>query len=251
MLLTMDITHVSGAGETHRGGRSSNQDVLVIEPDLGLYAVLDGMGGHAGGEVAARIASETLVHFIRRHSASERFTPHELLESAIDIAAAVVHLAGKHQTECRGMGTTVAACLVVDRTCAVIGHAGDSRAYLSRDGGLQLLTYDHTIAQRMIDAGKLTPADAELTQYKHILTRNLGEEQGVQAEFVRIPLQVGDRLLLCTDGLYGCVAQETIQTILASRDVPQATARALVDLALNSDHVSDNVSAVVVEVAGP
>jgi len=130
------------------------------------------------------------------------------------------------------MGTTVAACLVVDPTRAVIGHAGDSRVYLSRDGCMQLLTCDHTIAQEMIDAGRLTPADAELTQYKHILTRNLGVEQGVRAELVEMPLQVGDRLLLCTDGLYGCAAPDAIQTVLASRDVLQATARALVDLGI-------------------
>jgi serine/threonine protein phosphatase PrpC len=251
MLLKMETIHVSGAGETHRGSRPSNQDALVIAPDLGLYAVLDGMGGAAAGETAARLASETLIEFIRSHSASELFTPRELLEFAIDRAAAAVYLTGKREPACNGMGTTVVACLVVNPTCIAIGHVGDSRAYLLRNGCLQVLTRDHTIAQKLIDEGELAPDDLELTQFQHMLTRNLGDEPGVQADMLEVLLQAGDRVLLCSDGLHGCVLPEAVQRVLSSSDAPQETARALVELALNSGQASDNVSAVVLDVGQP
>jgi PPM family protein phosphatase len=250
MLLKTETTHVSGAGATHRGGRPSNQDVLVLEPHLGLYAVLDGMGGAAAGETAARLASESLVEFTRRHSASERFTARELLEYAIDRAAAAVYLAGKQHPAYNGMGTTVVGCLVVDATWVVIGHVGDSRAYLMRDGCLQVLTRDHTIAQRFLDEGGLSIEDVERSSFlKNILTRNLGDEHGAQADMLEMRLQAGDRVLLCTDGLYGCVPFDAIQRVLGSRNGPQDTARTLLELALNSGQASDNVSAVVLEAA--
>lgn len=248
MLLKMETTHMSGAGETHRGGRPSNQDVLILEPELGLYAVLDGMGGAAAGETAARLAGEALVEFIRRNSTSKRYTPRELLEFAIDRAAAAVYLAGKQRPECNGMGTTIVACLVTDATSVIVGHVGDSRAYVLRDGRFQVLTHDHTVAQRFIDEGELSPDDTERSFLKSILTRNLGDEHGVQADMLEMPLQAGDRMLLCSDGLYGCVRPEAIQRVLGSSDVPREIARTLLELALNSGEATDNVSAVVLDV---
>lgn len=250
-MLKMETTHVSGAGETHRGGRPSNQDVLILEPELGLYAVLDGMGGAAAGETAARLASEALVEFIRKHSTSERFTPRELLEFAIDRAAAAVYLAGKQRPECSGMGTTVVACLVTDATCVIVGHVGDSRAYLLREGRFQVLTRDHTIAQRFIDDGELSPDSAERSFLKNILTRNLGDENGVQAEMLEMTLQAGDRVLLCSDGLYGCVPPEAIQRVLGSGEAPKEIAQTLIKRALKSGEATDNVSAVVLDVDPP
>jgi len=247
----MTTTHVLGAGETHRGGRPSNQDVLILEPELGLHAVLDGMGGMAAGETAARLASEALVDFVRRHSASERFSPRELLEFAIDWAATAVHLAGKQHPDCNGMGTTVVACMVVDATCVVVGHVGDSRAYLLRDDSLQVLTHDHTIAQRFIDEGELSAGDAELSFFRNILTRNLGDEHGAQADMLEMPLQAGDRMLLCSDGLYGCLPVEAIQRVLSSSTLPQRAAHTLIELALNSGQATDNISAVVLDVCHP
>src|SRR5262249_4745584 len=123
----LPTTNVCGAGDTHAGGRPSNQDVLIVEPDLGLYAVLDGMGGANAGDVAAHLAGEALARFTRKHIASQQFSARELLEFAIDTASAAVFLAGKQQPAYAGMGTTVVACLVVDPTSVVIGHVGDSR----------------------------------------------------------------------------------------------------------------------------
>jgi PPM family protein phosphatase len=237
-------TMMCGAGETHRGGRATNEDSLIVESDLGLFAVLDGMGGAAAGEIAARLASEALVAFMRNHLANSNFTPRELLEFAVDWAGAAVYRAGKDHPEYRGMGTTVVACLV-DSTRVVIGHVGDSRAYLLRDGHLQVLTRDHTVAQNLIDEGHLSTEAAARSEFKHVLTRNLGDEHGVQADILELALQAGDRVLLCSDGLSGCVASTAMHRILGSSDAPQEMARALIELALNGGEATDNITAVV------
>jgi protein phosphatase len=236
---------VAVAGETHCGGRSNNEDAIIIEPELGLCAVLDGMGGAEAGEVAAQLASETLIAFVRTHSSSKRYTRRELLEFGIDEAAAAVYRAGQERPECSGMGTTIVAALIAEPTSIVIGHAGDSRAYLWRDGHLRLLTRDHTVVQELLDACGLPPKASQWI--KHILTRNLGYKHGVQAEMLEMPLQAGDRLLLCSDGLTGCVPVEEIQRVLGPGHEPKDTARALIERALNSGNATDNISAVVLD----
>ena len=197
-------TRICGAGETHRGKvRSSNQDLLILEPGLGLYAVLDGMGGAKAGERAAQVAREAIIGFVRAHGASKRYTRRELLEFAIDAAASAVYTAGAEQVDCEGMGTTVVACLAIEPDGIVIGHAGDSRAYLVRDGNLRALTRDHTLVQEFIDAGSMSPEQGEQSSIKHVLTRNLGAENGVKAEMLEQVLVPSDRLLLCSDGQIG------------------------------------------------
>jgi protein phosphatase len=238
---------VAVAGETHCGGRSNNEDAIIIEPELGLCAVLDGMGGADAGEVAAQLASETLIEFVRTRSSSERYTRRELLEFGIDEAAAVVYRAGQEQPGCSGMGTTIVTALIAEPTSIVIGHVGDSRAYLLRDGHLRPLTRDHTIVQELIDAGTLPPKASHWKFISHVLTRNLGHKHGVQAEMLEMSLQAGDRLLLCSDGLTGCVSIEEIQRVLGSDHEPQNTVRMLIACALNSGKATDNISAVVLD----
>jgi PPM family protein phosphatase len=250
MLPKMEIAHAQGAGETHRGGRSSNQDTLVMEPGLGLYAVLDGMGGAAAGDVASRLASEELIHFVRRHAGTGRFSPRELLEFAIDHAAVAVFQAARQQPGCEGMGTTVVACMVVDSTTVVVGHAGDSRAYLLRAGCLKALTVDHTVAQRMVDDGDMTVEVAERSWLRHHLTRNLGAKHGVCPDILEQTLEPGDRLLLCSDGLYGSVSPEDINHVLGSSDAPDGIAARMIEMALIAN-ADDNVSAVVIELKKP
>jgi len=239
------LLKLSGGAETTRGGRATNQDEFVLEADLGLYAVLDGMGGHAAGEVASRLAKETLVGFIRRHADDPRFSRRELLDCAIAQAAAEVHIAGQ-RPEFDRMGTTIVACLS-DATGALIAHAGDSRGYLWRRGELQLLTRDHTVAQDKLDAGELKPGDPDVRKYRGVLTRNLGNEPFARPDFVELPLYPDDRLLLCSDGLHDCVAPEALWRILASPVRPGEAATTLIELALTA-HASDNVTALVLRV---
>ncbi len=247
--MQMQMTrHVTAAGETHRGGRSTNQDALVVEPHLGLFAVLDGMGGAAAGDIAAQLAGDTLVEFARRH-ADNGYSRRELLEFGIDYAGTHVHRHAKSRPEYKGMGTTVVACLVSAQNEVVIGHVGDSRAYLVRDGRLHLLTRDHNMAQQLLDAGR-TPDEDELKFYGHVLTRNLGDEHGAKADMLEMELHAGDRLLLCSDGLSNCVSAEALHRVLASEGGPAELARTLVDMALSSGTASDNITALVLTCSG-
>ncbi|MGH9885582.1 MAG: PP2C family protein-serine/threonine phosphatase, partial [bacterium] len=172
--------------------------------------------------------------------------PRELLEAAISAGSTAVHLAAQHHTERQGMGTTVVACLVVDPAHVVVGHVGDSRAYLLRGGRLQALTRDHTVVQELLARGVLSAEEAERHPYKNVLSRNLGGKAETQVDTALVELQPGDRLLLCSDGLYGYASGEAIQYLLGSGDAPEHVARDLIELALRGGG-GDNVSAVVLE----
>jgi serine/threonine protein phosphatase PrpC len=245
-MLRIEKTQLLGRGETHRGNvRANNQDMLIVDPELGLYAVLDGMGGAAAGEVASRLARETILGFVRKHVGSQKFTARELLVRAIDAAAIAVYTAAEAEVELRGMGTTVVACLVDRLTHVVIGHAGDSRAYLLRDRRLRTLTRDHTLVQKFLDDGSMSLDQAEQSQLKHILTHNLGVDKGAEPDILEQALEAGDRVLLCSDGLHGGVSAEAMQRVLGSPDAPEHVAHQLIELALRGEG-ADNVSAIVI-----
>ena len=233
------------AGDTHVGKvRTTNEDSLIVEPRIGLYAVLDGMGGASAGDVASQLARDTIRDFVLHRRMT--LAPRELLDAAIAAGSIAVFLAAQHQHERQGMGTTVVACLVIDPSRAVIGHVGDSRAYLLRGGRLQMLTRDHTVVQELLNRGVLSADDAERHPYKNVLSRNLGGRAETQVDTVELALQPGDRLLLCSDGLYGFASAEAIQYLLGSGDAPEHVARDLIELALRGGG-GDNVSAVVIE----
>jgi protein phosphatase len=236
-----------GAGASHRGRvRVNNEDVIIAEPDIGLYAVLDGMGGAAAGEVAARLAGAKIAEFVRAHPAAAEFKTRELLELALDEAAVAVFTAARNNADFIGMGTTAVAFLAVDSTRFVIGHAGDSRAYRLRRGHLQALTRDHTIAQEYVNAGRMKAEDLDESPLRNILTRNLGEQLGVLPEMLESQFEPGDRLLLCSDGLYSEVPAALIGRALDARDPPEQVAGKLLDLALERG-ARDNVSVVVID----
>jgi serine/threonine protein phosphatase PrpC len=143
----------------------------------------------------------------------------------------------------------VVACLVIEPTHVLIGHAGDSRAYLLRNGKLEALTRDHTVAQRLVDAGALRADEMESCPQRHYLTRNLGGEYGVGPDVLELKLELGDRLLLCSDGLYCGASLGLIRRALGSREAPTRVARRLIELALQGD-APDNISAIVLAVDG-
>jgi hypothetical protein len=144
------------------------------------------------------------------------------------------------------MGTTVVACLVIDPKRVAIAHVGDSRAYLLRSGRLQAVTHDHTIVEELVTRGLLTPEEAERHPYKNVLSRNLGAKLDARIDLVELELKAGDRLLLCSDGLYGYASQEALQYLLGSGDAPDQVARDLIEMALRGGG-GDNVSAIVIE----
>src|SRR6185312_8260293 len=176
--------------------------------------------------------------------------PKALLEAAIQHGCATVWNAAQASREHHGMGTTVVGCLVVDLKRAVIAHVGDSRCYLLRSGRLQSLTRDHTIVEELVDRGLLSAEEAERHPYKNVLSRNLGAKPETRVDVLDLELKPGDRLLLCSDGLYGYASAEAIQYLLGSGDEPQHVARDLLDLALRGGG-GDNVTAIVLEAPAP
>ena len=252
-----DPALIRSAGDTHIGKvRTVNQDALLLEPGIGLYAVLDGMGGHRAGEVASQLAGEVIRDFVHHHRTE--LSARGLLEAAIQAASTVVFSNGQSRSDRHGMGTTVVACLVVDSHAdqshpsrrtgsrALIAHVGDSRAYLWRDGQLQPMTRDHTVAQELVVLGKLSAEAAERHPYRNILTQHLGQLEP-QIDCVELELQPGDQLLLCSDGLYGYAAAEAIQDLLESGKTPEHVVHDLIELALHGGG-GDNVTALVIEV---
>jgi len=235
------------AGDSHRGKvRRTNEDSLIVEPRMGLYAVLDGMGGANAGDVASQLARDTIRDFVmhRQHT----LAPAALLEAAIVAGSTAVFTEAQNKTDRHGMGTTVVACLVVDPAHIVVCHVGDSRAYLLREGRLQAVTRDHTIVAELVERGLLTSEEAERHPYKNVLSRNLGAKAEARVDTVMLEVKPGDRLLLCSDGLYGFASAEAIQYLLGSGDDPKDVARDLIELALRGGG-GDNVSTIVIETA--
>lgn len=236
------------AGDTNVGRvRENNEDAMILDPALGLYVVLDGMGGASAGDVASQLARDVIHRHVAQATAGG--SPRDLLERAIVSASAEVHAASLAVRERHGMGTTVVGCLVVGGRTAIVGHVGDSRAYLLRQGRLTQLTKDHTIVEELLDRGVITAEEAERHAYKNVLSRNLGSRPDARVDLAEVTLEPGDRLMLCSDGLYGYASTEAIQFLLGSGDAPELVVRDLIDLALRGGG-GDNVTAIVLEAPG-
>ncbi len=232
-------------GETHTGNvREGNEDAMLVNPQLGLFAVLDGMGGHMAGDVASLTAREALHAHVREHRQS--VAPKELLVQAINRASAAVYAEAKSRRDRHGMGTTVVACLMTSDHTAVIAHVGDSRAYLLRDRRMQLLTRDHTVVAELIANGAISPDEAHRHPYKSVLSRNLGAKAEARVDTVDLTLQPGDKVLLCSDGLHGFASHDGVEQVLHGAEDARNASRDLIELALKGGG-GDNVTAVVLE----
>ena len=213
----------SSAALSHTGKvRSNNQDSGYAGSNL--FVVADGMGGHAGGDVASSIAIAQLAELDRPFdspAAAER----ALGEAITDTAAALIDTVAA-RPELAGMGTTVSALAMVD-DYAVIAHIGDSRVYLYRDGALTQITTDHTFVQRLVDSGRITPEEARYHPRRSVLMRVLGDmSPNPEIDTFVMPTQPGDRWLLCSDGLCGVVPDTQTSKALAADLAPARTADA-------------------------
>jgi protein phosphatase len=231
--------------------RESNEDALLDGSDVGLYAVADGMGGHAAGEVASRIAIETLLERMQSHDpGGDHQTPEQVghaLRTAIEEANRKIFTSVEEREEWRGMGTTLVAMAPVGPE-AIIGHVGDSRAYLLREDALHRLTSDHSWVNEQVKLGLLTDEDAQRHPYRNIVTRALGNRDQVQVDLLQETLQGGDVVLLCSDGLNTMLDDEEIAaTLRAHVGDPRAACEALVDAA-NARGGEDNTTVLVIEV---
>ncbi len=180
-------------------GRLVSEDSCIVDDGLGLYVVCDGMGAHAAGEVASSLACEVIRRVVSEEdSATDPSRP--ILECALLEACRIIHDYGLSHPSARGLGTTATAILVRDSSLW-IGHVGDSRAYLIRDGQIHQLTRDHTVIGELVEQGVLSPEAASLSPYAHVLTRALGSHPVVLVDTLRVDLVAGDRIILCSDGV--------------------------------------------------
>jgi serine/threonine protein phosphatase PrpC len=244
--MSTPFASIKVAGDTNVGKvRTANEDSMIVDTQRGLYVVLDGMGGANAGDVASQMARDAIHQYVK-HTLST-MDPATLLQAAIQSGSAAVFGEAQANREKHGMGTTCVACLLVDASRAIIAHVGDSRAYLLRHGRLQALTKDHTIVEELVSRGMLSAEDAERHPYKNVLSRNLGARPETRVDVLELELKPGDRVLLCSDGLYGYASAEAIQYLLGSGDAPEHVARDLIELALRGGG-GDNVTTIVLEV---
>ncbi len=228
--------------------RSENQDSFAVATESDLFVVADGMGGARGGEVASRIAIDTIT------GAYDVPEP-AVLAAAVESANEAIHRRASDDPELRGMGTTVTAAALMpvdegdgDLDRIVIANVGDSRAYLFRAGGLTQLTEDHSMVADMVREGRLDPGEAERHPQRNILTRVLGVFDQVQVDMWMVDLCAGDRYVLCSDGLFNELSADRITAVLRRyRDDPDDAAGELVRQAVDAGG-HDNVTVVVVDV---
>jgi PPM family protein phosphatase len=225
---------------TNRGlVRQTNEDSFLVR--RGLYVVCDGMGGARAGEVASQMACE------RMAAVDPASAGKDDLRAAIVDANESISARSLAEPRLLGMGTTLTSALIRDFK-VLLGHVGDSRAYLLRDGAFRQLTDDHSWVGEMVRRGELTTAEAAVHPHRSVITKALGTEGETEPDLVEVALEPGDRLLLCTDGLSGMVPDEDIAELLRRPDGAQAAADALVEAALKGGG-EDNVTVVVVDVA--
>jgi serine/threonine protein phosphatase PrpC len=228
------VAHVTDTGRRRR----RNEDAYVVQPPL--FAVADGMGGAQAGEVASRLAAESLSEGGAAGTGTER---------VVDLIQAANRRIYDRSTEdeaASGMGTTVTVALVEDGTVS-FGHVGDSRAYLVRDGRLEQLTQDHSLVSELLQSGRISPEEAESHPQRSVITRVLGTDPDVDVDSFTIDATPGDLFLICSDGLTTMVRDQAIEQIVADYrgDLP-AAARRLVETA-NSGGGEDNITVIVFE----
>lgn len=247
---------IESHGQTDVGRkRKLNEDSYFVNPEIHLYAVCDGMGGHNAGEVASRMAVETLSAFIEKsHREKEITWPYGLdvnlsfdgnrLKTAIKLANKKVFKAADNREEYTGMGTTAVAALVSGNVMTV-GSAGDSRCYLMRDGKLTQLTRDDSWVSAAWAEGILSSQEIEKHPLRNVITKAVGAKDTLDLDIVEHHFQNGDVALLCSDGLHSMIGDEAIQGLL--NPVPQLlqeAAQKLIDAA-NEAGGKDNVSVVL------
>lgn len=194
--------------------RSQNQDNATSLPELGLFIVADGMGGHKGGEIASAIVVETVPKLIRQlEEKHQSGSPKEMITEAISKANEVIYNRSKVDPNLNGMGTTTTALLFKDNLLT-IGHVGDSRCYYFQPSQIWQLTRDHTLVQEKLRAGLITREQLKTDHMKNVLTRSVGFESQVQVETYEFECKKNDCFLICSDGLSGLVEDRQIQQIV-------------------------------------
>ncbi len=243
------------AGRSHVGmKRNHNEDAFLVLADEQLYCVADGMGGHASGEIASRIAVEELEDFYRRTAKDADLTwPFKMdrtrnyeenrLATGIKLANTRIYETAGTDASYRGMGTTIVSLHFADEG-VYVGHVGDSRAYCLRAGALRQMTEDHSLLNDYLKAKKLTAEEIDAFPHKNVIVRALGMKDTVQVDVDRFEVSDGDVFLLCSDGLSGMVNdQALVSTVQASSDL-EASCTQLIEMA-NAAGGNDNITCIL------
>lgn len=228
--------------------RDHNEDNFLINDQLQLYVVCDGMGGHAGGEVASAIAIHTIEESFSSldwgafDTTETDILAQEQIRFAVLLAGRKIYEVAQDNPTFKGMGTTCVAMFVYDNV-AYLGHVGDSRCYLVRGETVEQVTEDHSWVNEQILKGKLTEEKAKNHPYKNIITRSLGFREAEEVDIIKVPIASGDQLLLCSDGLSNLVDGEEMKELLREHS-PQAAARQLINLACERGG-DDNITVLI------
>lgn len=231
---------------------------MLVDNQLGLYIVADGMGGHAAGEVASARSVEVVQQHLslnrnilkdlaRDPTQANRTAGAALVEVAVQRACADIYRTSTTDTTKRGMGTTF-VCLVTAGSRGIIGHVGDSRVYLVRNGQCHRLTEDHTLIAAQLKAGTITKEQAATSAYRNVITRAVGIQESVQVDTLLVDMMPGDMFILCSDGLHGYLADDEVSPLVAAVSKVELPKR-FIALA-NERGGKDNITAVVVSVGG-
>jgi protein phosphatase len=243
------------AGQTEVGCvRKHNEDNFLMDPELGLFVVADGLGGHAAGEVASRIVVDKIGEFIAHTAERDRTWPVEYevdlsydgnrLKAALLLADLGIQNDIQVNPERESMGSTVVACLVHgDRVTLV--HVGDSRAYLLNGSGIQQVTRDHSWVAEQVENGILTPEEARRHPFRNVITQALGNGGDLDVAVQEIQVTELDRILLCSDGLSGMVQDQALWEIVTQAPDVEAATQKLISMAMENGG-EDNITVVIV-----
>ncbi len=247
-----------GASDVGRK-RDNNQDSFLVDEDLRLFVVADGMGGHAGGGTASRVAVETIQAELRRsgerlpesfarESPLETSPLPDVLRESVEAACLAIFEQAKGNPELSGMGTT-ATVLLLHGMNAFVAHVGDSRIYLVRDRAIHQISEDHSLVNEQIKAGVLTPDEARHSQFKNVITRSVGFEEDVLVDLLGLTVATGDTFLICCDGLSNLVLDSEIGAVVQEGPIDDVPLK-LIALA-NDRGGDDNITVVSVRIEGP
>lgn len=228
--------------------RAGNEDSLYADADRdrGLFIVADGMGGHAAGEVASEMAVQIVARDLSSLRDLTRSESAALVAQALKAANRAIYERTIHESEKQGMGTT-ASCLLLGQGRYLIGHVGDSRVYLLRDGIFQQITKDHSYVQEQVDAGLLTAEQARYHPYSNVITRCVGANANVEADVLTGDIRNGDLFLIASDGLTGMLEDSQLKRIIDTRQTPGRMVDSMITEA-NRRGGLDNITAIVVSV---
>lgn len=222
--------------------RKGNEDSYRLDEHAGIFLVADGMGGHAAGEVASRLAAEQTLGVLTSGGDADA---EALLRSAFESSHRAIVECCQDDPATAGMGTTLTVAVAGPDREIVVGHIGDSRLYHLSGGTMRQVTVDHTWVQREIDAGRVSPDAAGSHPLSHILTRVLSDDEPSTPDIIRFQIAAGDKLMLCTDGLHNMLDDEDLQDFLELDMDPEAIADCMLDGA-NDEGGLDNITCIVV-----